>query len=313
MYDIIGDVHGQASKLEELLALMGYRAVRGSYKAPAGRQAIFLGDLIDRGPGQLRTLEIVRSMVEAGDARCIAGNHEFNAIGYATEDPGNPGEYLRPNRADTPKCRKNRAQHEAFLSQVATSATAHKDWVDWFKTLPPALDLGGIRVAHACWDQDAVTTLADAGWHDGQPLSDEVLIAAYQRGSPIQAARELLTCGLEIGLPTGHVIRDKAGHEHNNVRVANWRNWATSFHEIALVPAGQESQLEGMDWPAGLVISAIEGAPVFVGHHWFNGHPVVESPKLACLDWSAAQGGPLVAYRWSGETELSSDRLVWAS
>jgi hypothetical protein len=66
-----------------------------------------------------------------------------------------------------------------------------------------------------------------------------------------------------------------------------------------------------VQWPAGLVISAIEGSPIFVGHHWFTGHPTIESPKLACLDWSAAREGPLVSYRWDGESELSNDKLAW--
>ena len=80
---------------------------------------------------------------------------------------------------------------------------------------------------------------------------------------------------------------------------------------MALVPKGQEELLAHLDWPAGLVLSAIEGSPVFVGHHWFSAHPVIESQKLACLDWSSAAGGPQVAYRWSGEEELSNDKLIW--
>ena len=56
----------------------------GAYWHPA-RQAIFVGDLIDRGDDQLRVLEIVNGMVEGGSAQIVMGNHEFNAIGYATE------------------------------------------------------------------------------------------------------------------------------------------------------------------------------------------------------------------------------------
>ena len=112
-------------------------------------------------------------------------------------------------------------------------------------------------------------------------------------------------------MPEGKFIRDKSGHQHKDIRIANWRDWATQLHEVALIPAGQEEQLRGMEWPSGLVISAIEGAPIFVGHHWFTGHPMIESPKLACLDWSAAKDGPLVAYRWDGESELRNDKLAW--
>ena len=116
-----------------------------------------------------------------------------------------------------------------------------------------------------------------------------------------------------LPLPEGRFIQDKAGHRHGEVRIANWRHWVDEFKDLALVPRGQEEQLAGMDWPTGLVISPIEGSPVFVGHHWFNGHPAIESPKLACLDFSAAGGGPLVAYRWDGEATLSNDKLVWVS
>jgi hypothetical protein len=310
-YDIIGDIHGHAGKLELLLCLMGYTPSGRGYKAPQGRQVVLLGDLIDRGPEQMRVLEIARAMVESGDARCIMGNHEFNAIGYFTEDPAHPGECLRPNRQDTATAHKNREQHAEFIAQVGEGSAHHRAWVEWFKTLPPYLHLGGIRVAHGCWDDAAVACLHAAGWRESEGLTDALLLQAYAEQTPIKDARELLTCGMELPLPEGAYILDKSGHKHHEVRVASWRDWATQIHEIALVPKEQEEQLKGMEWPAGLVTAAIEGAPIFVGHHWFTGHPVIESPKLACLDWSAGKGGPLVAYRWDGEEELSNDKLVW--
>ncbi len=53
VYDVIGDIHGHASKLELSLLQMGYKLSGRGYKAPQGRQAVFRGDLIDRGPEQL--------------------------------------------------------------------------------------------------------------------------------------------------------------------------------------------------------------------------------------------------------------------
>ena len=315
-YDIIGDIHGHADKLEALLQHLGYVPAGRGYRAPVGRQVVFLGDLIDRGPKQMRVLEVARSMVDSGDARSIMGNHEFNAIAYATEDPGIPGERLRPNRGTSGKCAKNREQHAEFLAQVGEGSAAHLGWVEWFKTLPAFMDLGGIRVVHGCWDQDAVDTLEAGGWGQQQALSHDLLLEACRLDahgleSPMMRARKLLTCGLELPLPEGRFILDKAGHQHKEIRIANWRDWASQLHDAALVPPGQLDQLQGMEWPAGLVISAIEGAPIFVGHHWFSGHPKIESSKLACLDWSAAKDGPLVAYRWDGESELSNDNLAW--
>lgn len=313
-YDIVGDVHGHADKLEGLLRKMGYVPHGRGYKPPVGRQLIVLGDLIDRGPQQLRVLEIARSMMDDGNALMVIGNHEFNAIGYVTPDaaPGSQ-DCLRPNRVPGKKADQNRDQHRAFLEQVGEGSARHKEWVEWFKHLPPCLDLGGIRAVHGCWDQEAVDVLRENGWSAGKVLDEQTLHAAYDKRSRVRWARNLLTCGLELPLPEGRFITGKGGHQHNEVRIANWRDWAKGLHELALVPKGQEEQLKGVEWPADLVISAIEGSPIFVGHHWFTGHPTIESPKLACLDYSAGEDGPLVAYRWDGETQLRNEKLVWFS
>ena len=100
-YDIVGDVHGQASKLEALLEGMGYRLKAGAFQHPH-RRAIFVGDYIDRGPRQVDTYRIVRAMVESGSALAILGNHEFNAIAWHTADPATAeGFFLRPRHGAT--------------------------------------------------------------------------------------------------------------------------------------------------------------------------------------------------------------------
>ena len=80
-YDVIGDVHGHADRLTGLLRTMGYAETNGAWRC-TGRQAIFIGDLIDRGTQQLETIDIARRMVDAGSAQITLGNHEFNAIAY---------------------------------------------------------------------------------------------------------------------------------------------------------------------------------------------------------------------------------------
>ena len=114
-YDIIGDIHGQASKLQALLDKLGYKLVNGIYVHPdIQRQAIFVGDLIDGGPEQLKTVSIVKSMVEKGSALAIMGNHEFNAIAWHTPNPLVPEDFLRTRSGKLGK--KNREQHSAFLA-----------------------------------------------------------------------------------------------------------------------------------------------------------------------------------------------------
>jgi hypothetical protein len=84
-YDIIGDIHGHDYRLRALLKELGYSERNGAWRHPS-RSVVFVGDLIDRGPGQLPTLKLVRSMVDAGSARAVMGNHEFNAIAWATRN-----------------------------------------------------------------------------------------------------------------------------------------------------------------------------------------------------------------------------------
>ena len=79
-FDVIGDVHGCADELEELLTLLGYRFVDGAYAHPEGRQAIFVGDLVDRGPRVLDTVRIAQAMVERGSAYAVPGNHDQKLV-----------------------------------------------------------------------------------------------------------------------------------------------------------------------------------------------------------------------------------------
>lgn len=85
-FDIIGDVHGCGDELEALLGELGYEvterregnglAAGPAYRHPDGRVAVFVGDLVDRGPRVLDTLRIVRNMVDAGSGLTVMGNHE---------------------------------------------------------------------------------------------------------------------------------------------------------------------------------------------------------------------------------------------
>ncbi|HOX05707.1 MAG TPA: polynucleotide kinase-phosphatase [Planctomycetota bacterium] len=84
-FDVIGDVHGCYEELEKLLAQLGYekQPVDGGatvWRHPAGRKAVFLGDIFDRGPRVLDTYRLVRDMVAAGSALCVPGNHDVKLL-----------------------------------------------------------------------------------------------------------------------------------------------------------------------------------------------------------------------------------------
>jgi hypothetical protein len=310
-YDIIGDPHGCADQLGTLLDDLGYQLDDGgAYRHPR-RQAIFVGDLIDRGPQQLRVLDIVKAMVDAGAAQIVMGNHEFNAIAYATEHPAGSGQYLR--RHDE----KNEKQHRSFLDQV--TGTQRSFYLEWFKTLPLWLDLGDLRVVHACWHEDSIDIIEhELGSNRfGKP---EDLVHATAEGDQLYDAIEILLKGPEIGL-VDHgqpPYLDKDGHLRTNARIRWWHGGAATLREIAEIGSSFTTE-DGAPYPA---LPDIEVAlqdrsyvytgtvPVFYGHYWRQGRPHHHrdwNSRSACVDFSAVKGGTLMAYRWSGEREIKPE------
>jgi protein phosphatase len=79
-FDIIGDVHGCGDELLSLLAELGYKVDHSGVIPPSGRKAVFLGDLVDRGPRIPQVLRLVMGMVSAGTALCVPGNHDIKLL-----------------------------------------------------------------------------------------------------------------------------------------------------------------------------------------------------------------------------------------
>jgi hypothetical protein len=305
-YDIIGDVHGQADKLVALLAKMGYRQVAGAWRNP-DRQAIFVGDLIDRGPGQRETVELVRAMVDADQARIVMGNHEFNAVAWYLEDPDDGGRYLRPRHGELGE--RNRHQHAAFLAEVEDVPALHRDYINFFLGMPLWLDLPGLRVVHACWHAGHMAALEPV-LAPGNRMTPELMVEASRPGSMEFVAVEALTKGIEVPLPPRIAFHDKDGHARHNVRIRWWDGEANTYRTSALLDAPTAATLPADPLPAGSGVGYDGEKPVFFGHYWMTGTPDRLSPKVACVDYSAGRGGALVAYRWDGEATLDAAHFV---
>jgi hypothetical protein len=296
-YDLVGDVHGHADPLHRLLDKLGYAEVEGVLRHPE-RKMIFVGDFIDRGPQQREVLRIARSMCEAGTARAVMGNHEFNAIRWAAQKNGG---FLR-NHSE-----KNASQHAKFLHQIEENSAAHKDAVTWFKRLPIWLDFPGFRVVHACWHEPSREALIPFLDEAGR-LTEDGILESYRHGSDAHAAVEILLKGPEERLPEGIHFFDKDGHKRQEVRLRWWEQNATTFRKATLGMDGREDEIPDSKLPRDYRYH--EGRPVFFGHYWLKDQPGITAPNAACLDFSVAKGGFLTAYRWSGERELTEDSLV---
>lgn len=167
---MIGDVHGCHDQLIELLIALGYSDTAGASRHP-NRQAIFVGDLIDRGPQQVE-----------------------------------------------------------FLWQIGPGSDDHHETVKWFATLPLWLDLGDLRVVHACWDSQAMAGLGKAY------LESEDFHEASEPDSAPHIWVENLCKGPEVQLPHGHEFIDKDGHRRDRARFRWWDAGGKTYDVACEVP-----------------------------------------------------------------------------
>ncbi len=298
-YDLVGDIHGHADALHRLLKKLDYTEVEVVFRHPE-RKMIFAGDFIDRGPEQREVLRIGRSMCEAGAASAVMGNHEFNAIGWATRSSN--GSPLRSHS------KKNASQHAQFLDQIDEDSADHRDALIWFRSLPIWLDLCGLRVVHACWHEPSRNALLPFLDDTGR-LTDEGVHESYRHGSEAHAAIEILLKGPEERLPDGIHFFDKDGHKREEVRLRWWGLDPTTFRAAALEMEGREHEIPDSCLPKDYRYQ--EAKPVFFGHYWLKGEPRITAPNAACLDFSVAREGYLTAYRWSGESKLAESSLIF--
>lgn len=312
MYDLIGDIHGHAVALERLLHRLDYREAGGVWSHPE-RRVIFLGDFVDRGPDQVTVVRLVRAMVEAGQAMAVMGNHECNAVAWATEDPDRPGEPLRRHSA------RNLSQHRAYLEQVGEGSALHQAHIDWFRTLPLYLDLQGLRVIHACWHRPSLDVL-DAYLAPSRCIRPEAWPALARSDSEAGDALDVILKGLEVPLPTGYEFLDKDGHARQRIRTRWWELDKITYRDLAMVPEEAIEEIPHEPIPEDVLPGYDGDKPLFVGHYWLTGTPAPLNRHIACLDYSIAAGpsragdtGKLCAYRWQGERELTADHMVWVT
>jgi hypothetical protein len=303
MYDLIGDIHGHADELVQLLDVLGYRKSQGTYRHPE-RKPIFLGDFIDRGPKIRQALEIVRPMIEEGTALAVIGNHELNALAFHTKDPNSPGQFVRRHTD------RHKGQLRRTIEQLKPGELAF--YLEWFRTLPLFLDLDGVRAVHACWDQRAIKKITHA-LEEHQGITTAFLQAAYDGKSGLFTAVDAVVKGKDALLPDGILIRDKDGGVRTEISTRwylppeghTYRTYALQTDEIDFDGELEQSVIaEAVPYPT-------TDKPVFVGHYWLSAEkPEILARNVACLDFSVAKGGFLCAYRWKGERELSNENFV---
>jgi hypothetical protein len=301
-YDIIGDIHGCADELKELLLKLGYDNARGFYAHPEGRKVIFLGNYIDRGPKIRKTLHIVKSMCENGTAEALLGNHEFNALCF-WEINKDKGGYLRKHSL------KNILQHSKSIKQFEDEEEELDHYLLWFMTLPLFIEKENLRAGHECWDQKIIEQVKRD--LPGNRLTKIFLHRAVVKEYKEYREAQVLLKGIEMKLPKTHFIKDTDSGKKLEARIKWWVNpIGVSFGEYLI-----NCPVEIKDQPVPLEILPTHDyyqsdIPLFIGHYILNEHPRLQTPKIACLDYGVEKGGELVAYRWDGEKQLNPKNLI---
>jgi hypothetical protein len=257
--DIVGDVHGEIDALRDLFGVLGYDA-KGRH--PAGRRLVFVGDICDRGPDSIAVMELVGELMDRQLAQCVLGNHELNLL-LVSRKEGN-GWYFDED-------------HDRQEGKFATSRqadTLSRAWIaDFIASLPIALNGPSLRVVHACWNNDAIRSVASATeqsvpelYSQFEHLSTE---AMRQDGTLARAAQEqrqhrdaLHDPGAAMVFLPALARKNQAHQMANPVRILTSgveRQTSTPFFS-----SGKWRMVERVAWWDEYQ----DETPVVIGHYW---------------------------------------------
>jgi hypothetical protein len=296
MYDILGDVHGYATELRALLSKLGYEEVNATYQHPDGRKAVFVGDLIDRGPQIPETLAVVKAMCDRGNAFAVMGNHEYNAICFHTPHVEKGG-FFRSHSW------KEIKQHLQTLEQFHGREAEWEIYLDWFKNLPLFLEFPHFNVVHAYWNEANIQWIK---YHYTVMDSDFLSKCCNKddESGAFQIIEETLK-GIETRLPEGVTSKDKEGNERKNCRVKWWMPLVErkTMNDV-LIPCPEV--LIQQPIPSDKYFARYEGTKlVFFGHYSLKYKPIIENPLAICTDYNTAHGIELLACR----VDVKNDKL----
>ena len=285
--DIIGDIHGEISALENLLQHLGYG---DAGEHPEGRKLVFVGDLVDRGENSWAVYKRVQACIESGNAYCILGNHELNLLitdkTFGDNRPKiKPGNEWFHGLIELVKKDDETSIQPQFLLRNNEERMALQNFL---RTLPLVIEAPGIRIVHSCWNNCAIQALKE------DTRSPEVIHDHYER-----------LCHQKIGAKVREHLSTYPETNPENLGVKDWLLSQDRGHPlrvfseltlqndnpIKVVTSGLEKPLEPNQEPyiAGKKIRYVQrdrwwttytdDAIVLCGHYWRTApHPDFPTP-----------------------------------
>lgn len=279
MRDFIPDIHGDLDRLTRTLDALGYREEGGIWRHPAGRVAVFLGDLIDKGADNAAVIDIVSGMTRSGQGICLMGNHELNALLYHSRGRSASGHQDGWMRAHTASATR---QHQAFLEEFVCP-DALSSALDFFLQMPLIHMGGGMRAVHACWCDESVNTLLKH-CPDGRIQRSQLQEIALEETALARAVMTL-TKGPDIALPVGVSYLDIYGARRRKGRLKWWATSPCSIRDsVASVPDLESIPADPLPAEATNRFYPSQAPIVIFGHYKMQGQPDLEGNAI-CIDF----------------------------
>ncbi len=252
--DVVGDVHGDIEALMNLLNHLGY--ARSGFH-PDGRRVIFLGDLVDRGPDSIAVVRFVKTMIDAGTAQCVLGNHELNILlnKKKIDNGWFFGEEFRDQETD--KVVKQELADESIRHEICHFGLE----------LPLVLQREDVRVVHACWQPEMVAMASEA----------RDVIAFYQQH------RYSIDLGLAIRSDLNVWQRQQRHQNLNPVKVLTSGLEVPAKHPYEA--NGERLYLERYPW----WMDYQDDEFCFFGHYRLPWGQSRGSTRAVCIDFGVAQ------------------------
>ena len=275
-FDIIGDVHGHASLLLELLEILGYEKNKGTFFHPLGHKIIFVGDLINRGPDTTKVLEIVQSLHSKKQAFAVLGNHEFRLIQQFIKDP---------KRVD-PKI---------------------KPFIPWIRSLPLFLEFRELRVVHAAWHFSSIEKLKNQSAED-----TNFIRSTFETMSEFGQAIDIILRGITVPIPNELNYFDRFGIQRKKARIRWWEGGKNKIDGSNFFPKSKTLLTESLTMKSPEIRQEYthKERPLFLGHYCLP----VDEPKViknvVCVDGCVTCEKVLWAYQFKSGEEISNVNLV---
>lgn len=238
-FDVIGDVHADALTLRKLLTELGYveNAAKGFYHPSGDRQALFVGDYINKGAQNLESISIVHKMMTSGAAIGLMGNNEFNHI-YSHQ----MGDLAI-------------VEGSSFSEEVEAANTSMDVLVDQFKQLklyytPPTRDFIAVHAQYKPSQFESMRGFVDNENRLRPNCYEKYSDSKHPLHETFMKSAGIALFGTEVEVPNSLAYKSRSGEFNNKARLLWWESEHATLSSVLNKPANDVTDAQREDYAA---------------------------------------------------------------